>query len=171
MKLNHGDSQLVIGQVNGTCEAKEERMKKYLGKVKQCIKSFTTTQFQHIPMEDNVEADVLDKTASADKMVSDQIKVQYIPSIDIPEVHQIDEVANWTTPIVSHLKDGHLLKDKEEARKLRVRKVHPYGRGVVQEGFFTTLFKMFDSRRVSLRPKRCPRRSLWKELGGYVPRS
>ena len=94
MKLNHGDSQLVIGQVNGTCEAKEERMKKYLGKVKQCIKSFTTTQFQQIPIEDNVEADVLDKTTSADKMVSDQIKVQYIPSIDIPEVHQIDEVAN-----------------------------------------------------------------------------
>ena len=25
-----GDSQLVIGQVNGTCKAKEERMKKYL---------------------------------------------------------------------------------------------------------------------------------------------
>ena len=77
----------MIGQVNGTCEAKEEWMKKYLGKVKQCIKSFTTTQFQQIPIEDNVEADVLDKTASADKMVSDQIKVQYIPSIDIPEVH------------------------------------------------------------------------------------
>ena len=32
--LVHGDSQLMIGQVNGTCKAKEERMKKYLGKVK-----------------------------------------------------------------------------------------------------------------------------------------
>ena len=28
-----GDSQLVMGQVNGTCEAKEEGMKKYLKKV------------------------------------------------------------------------------------------------------------------------------------------
>ena len=28
-----GDSQLVMGQVNGTCEAKEEQMKKYLKKV------------------------------------------------------------------------------------------------------------------------------------------
>ena len=27
------DSQLVIDQINGTCEAKEERMKKYLEKV------------------------------------------------------------------------------------------------------------------------------------------
>ena len=77
----------MISQVNGTCEAKEERMKKYLGKVKQCIKSFATTQFQQIPREDNVEANILAKTASANEMVSDQIKVQYIPSIDIPEVH------------------------------------------------------------------------------------
>ena len=160
MKLNHGDSQLVIGQVNGTCEAKEERMKKYLGKVKQCIKSFRTTQFQQIPREDHVEVDVLNKMASTNEIVSDQIKVQYIPSIDIPEVHQIDGVANWTTPIVSYLKDGLLLEDKEEARKLRVREVHSYGRGVVQKGFFSTLFKMFNFERVSLRTERCPRRSL-----------
>ena len=32
-----GDSQLVIGQVNGTCEAKEKRMKKYLEKVLQSL--------------------------------------------------------------------------------------------------------------------------------------
>ena len=68
-----------------------------------------------------MEADFLAKTASVDEMVSDQIKVQYIPSIDILEVHQIDGVANWTTPIVSYLKDRLLLEDKEEARKLRVR--------------------------------------------------
>ena len=30
--LNLGDSQLFIGQVNETCEAKEEQMKKYLNK-------------------------------------------------------------------------------------------------------------------------------------------
>ena len=112
---------MVISQVNGMCEAKEEWMKKYLDKVKQCIKSFATTQFQQISREDNVEANVLTKTASADEMVSDQIKVQYIPSIDIPEVHQIDGVANWTTPIVSYLKDGLLLEDKEEAKKLKVK--------------------------------------------------
>ena len=35
-----GDSQLVIGQVNGTCEAKENRMKKYLNKVLRLMKKF-----------------------------------------------------------------------------------------------------------------------------------
>ena len=47
----------------------------------------------------------------------------YIPSIDFPKVNQIDGEANWTTPIMSYLKDGILLEDKEEARKLRVRAV------------------------------------------------
>ena len=109
-----------MGQINGTCEA-EEWMKKYLGKVKQCIKDFTIAQFQQIPREDNMEAGVLAKTASADDIMSDQIKIQYIPSIDVLEVHQRDGVYNWTTSIVSYLKDGLLPKDKEEARKLRVK--------------------------------------------------
>ena len=96
-------------------------MKKYLGKVKQCIKDFTTAQYQQTPKEDNMEAGVLAKTASADEIMSDQIKIQYIPSIDVLEVHQINGVYNWTTSIVSCLKDGLLPKDKEEARKLRVK--------------------------------------------------
>ena len=92
--LVQGDSQLVIGQVNGMCEAREERMKKYMEKVKQCIKGFTTTQFQQIPREENTKADVLAKTASLDETIGDQVKVQYVLSIDIMEVNQIDGVAN-----------------------------------------------------------------------------
>ncbi|XP_075659035.1 uncharacterized protein LOC142628888 [Castanea sativa] len=105
------------------CEAKEEQMKWYLVKVRQCIKGFTTTQFQQIPKEENVEANALAKTASIDEILCDQIKVQYIPSIDVPEVNQIDGKANWITPIVSYVKYERLPEDKAEARKLRVRVV------------------------------------------------
>ena len=94
-------------------------MKKYLNKVKQCIKGFTTTQFQQITREQNVEANTLAKTTSVDEIVGDQIKVQYIPSIDIPEVNQIDGISNWTTLIVSYLKDELPPEDKEEATKLK----------------------------------------------------
>jgi len=73
--LIQGDLYLIIIQINGTCEAKEEQMKKYLRKVKQCIKGFTIAQFQQIPREDNMEADVLTKTASADEVMNDQIKI------------------------------------------------------------------------------------------------
>ena len=60
-----GDSQLVMGQVNGTCKAKEERMKKYLEKVLQLMKKFKETNFIQIPREENVGADALPKEASA----------------------------------------------------------------------------------------------------------
>lgn len=67
-----------------------------------------------------MEANSLAKAASADQLVDDQIKVQYIPCIDVLDVHQIDGEANQNTLIVSYLKDELLPEDKEEARKLRI---------------------------------------------------
>ena len=58
-----GDSLLVMGQVNGTCEAKEERIKKYLEKVLQSVKKFKEANFVQIPREENMEADALAKEA------------------------------------------------------------------------------------------------------------
>ena len=40
-----GASQLVIGQVNEICEAKEDRMKKYLKKVVHLVKKFKKADF------------------------------------------------------------------------------------------------------------------------------
>ena len=70
-----GDSQLIIEQENGTCEAKGEQMKKYLSKAKQCIKNFATAKFHQIPREENIEADRLARAASIDDFIDDQIKV------------------------------------------------------------------------------------------------
>ena len=54
---------MVMGQVNGTCKAKEERMKKYLEKVLQLVKKFEETDFVQIPREENMEVDALAKEA------------------------------------------------------------------------------------------------------------
>ena len=40
-----GDSQLIIGQVNGICEAKEERMRKYLSRMVYLVKKFKEADF------------------------------------------------------------------------------------------------------------------------------
>lgn len=62
-----------------------------------------------------MEVDSLAKAAFADGIMKEQVKVQYIPSIDIPEVQQINGEANWTTLIVSYFKDNIIPKDKEDA--------------------------------------------------------
>ena len=96
-------------------------MKKYLNKVKQLIKKFKETKFVQLSREENMEVDALAKAASAGRAMDECDRVQYMPSIDIPEVQQIGGEENWMTPIVLYLKDGRLLKDKNEARKLRIR--------------------------------------------------
>ena len=115
------DSRLFMGQINETYEAKEERMRKYLNRVIRLVKRFKEADFIQIPREENIEADTLAKEASANEAMDEFDEIQYIPSVDLPEVQQVESEGNWMTPIVSYLKDGRLLEGKDEARKLRVR--------------------------------------------------
>ena len=119
--LVQGDLQLVIGQVNGTYEAKEERIKKYLNKVRRLIKKFSEAHFVHVPKEENVEVNTLAKETSISELTDELDEFQYMPSIDLPEVQQIGGEENWITPIVGYLKEGKLPQGRDEARKLRIK--------------------------------------------------
>ena len=103
-----GDSQLVMSQINGTYEAKEGRMKKYLEKVLRLVKKFKEINFVQILREENMEADALAKEASATRAMDEFDEVQYVLSIDLPKVQQIEDRENWMTPIVLYLKEGKL---------------------------------------------------------------
>ena len=85
-----GDSQLVMGQINETCEAKEERMRKYLGRVLRLVKKFKKADFVQILREENMEVDTLVKEASANEAKDEFDEVQYALSIDLLEVQQIE---------------------------------------------------------------------------------
>ena len=112
---------MVIGQVNGTYEVKEERIKKYLNKVRRLIKKFSEAHFVQVPKEENVEADTLAKETSISELTDELDEFQYMPSIDLPEVQQIGGEENWITPIVGYLKEGKLPQGRDEARKLRIK--------------------------------------------------
>ena len=43
--------------MNGTCEVKEEQMKKYLSRVKCLVKKFKESIFLQVLREENMEAD------------------------------------------------------------------------------------------------------------------
>ena len=141
-------SQLVIGQVNGTYEAKEEWMKKYLNKVRRLIEKFGEAHFVQVPREENMKADTLAKEVSVSELTDEFDEIQYRPSMDLPEVQQIEGEKNWMTPIVGYLKEGKLTQGRDEACKLRINfnQVYPNGRGVIQERFFPTLPEVVSSR-------------------------
>ena len=98
-------------------------MKKYLNKVRQLVKKFKKASFVQLLRKENMEVDALVKAASTGEPMDEFDKVQYMPSIDLPKVHQIREEENWMTPIVIFLKDGRLLEDKVEARKLTIKAI------------------------------------------------
>ena len=54
-------------------------------------------------------------------MIYEFDEVQYMPSVDLPEIQQIEGEENWMTPIVTYLKYGRLLEGKDETRRLRIR--------------------------------------------------
>ena len=60
------DSQLIIGQVKGDYEAKEERMRKYSKIFQRLSQHFDCLDFEQIPRAKNAEADFLTRLALSD---------------------------------------------------------------------------------------------------------
>ena len=96
-------------------------MKKYFNRVRHLIKKFKEASLLQIPKEENIEADTLAKEASANGPVDKLDEVQYISSIDLPKVQQIGGEGNWMTPIIAYLRDGRLLEERDETKKLRIK--------------------------------------------------
>ncbi|XP_077228380.1 uncharacterized protein LOC143861327 [Tasmannia lanceolata] len=86
----HSDSQLVVSQVNGLSEAKEERMIKYLEKVRKEISTFEEFQIVQIPR--TFRADGLSKMASSGRFEPENIYTEILPqpSIEKEEILQIN---------------------------------------------------------------------------------
>nr|XP_009786602.1 PREDICTED: uncharacterized protein LOC104234693 [Nicotiana sylvestris] len=75
------DSQLVVNQVYGIFEAKEEHMQQYVVKVQTLLIWFMAWSITHIPREENMEADALANLGSnAEMKGSDSENFLKIPS-------------------------------------------------------------------------------------------
>ncbi len=70
----HNNSQLVVGQVNGDYEAKEERMLQYLNLVRHQISRFHEVKLTRIPREQNAVADQFTRLASSNES-NDKLEV------------------------------------------------------------------------------------------------
>ena len=118
------DSQVVTSQVNEDYECKGEQIKKYLKQVRKRVEDDLQAKFVQISKEENKQANHLAKAASAEHMlISSKVLsfVQLSLMIDGMVVQEIGSKGNWTTLIVSYLRDGTLLDNKKAARKLNVQ--------------------------------------------------
>ena len=68
-----------------------------------------------------MEADALAKEASTGELMDEFDEIQYMSSIDLLEVQQIEHEENWMTSIMAYLKDGRLPGGKDKAKKLRIK--------------------------------------------------
>ncbi|XP_071909725.1 uncharacterized protein [Coffea arabica] len=118
------DSQLVVHQVRGEYEAKEDIMKKYLAKVREAITLFDTFEIEQVSRSQNKRADALLKLESSSfAHLSKEVLVKVIKQrgIDQVQVLAIDNPPSWMTPLVNFLSLGVLPENKIETRRLQLR--------------------------------------------------
>ena len=104
-------------------ECKNERMRRYLDQVRKRVSDLKAKVVQ-IPRGENEQADCLAKAALGEHMITPGNVlsfVQFYPLIDPDDIQEIGSKNNWTTPLVSYLKNGVLLDEKEAARKQKVQ--------------------------------------------------
>ena len=115
------DSQLVVGQVNGEYETRDERMTKYVSLVTLRLGNFMAWQLEHVSRYSNEKAEALAAVA-----VSLPIKetvlllIGYQPesSITTSRVNEIDKACpSWMTPLVHYLSWGELSDNRAKAHK------------------------------------------------------
>ncbi|XP_027158450.1 uncharacterized protein LOC113760075 [Coffea eugenioides] len=126
--LVYSDSQLVVCQILGEYEAREEVMHRYLSKVHQLIAHFESFEIQKIPRSQNKRADALSRLAStsfSDLNRSVLVEVLAEPGYIEEVVCPVYPGDTWMGPLIRFLSRGELPDDRAESRKLQ-RKVARY---------------------------------------------
>ena len=113
------DSKLVVGQVKGEFEAKDERMQGYLSQVKCLQSEFDSFNFLHIPRNDNAHADSLAMLATS--LAQDLPRVILVEDLYKPtETKRETRRAgpSWMDSIIQLLREDILHEERIEVDKL-----------------------------------------------------
>ena len=121
------NSRLVVGQVNGELEARDERMQWYLTRIKHLQKKFESFNLQHIPRGGNIHADSLATLATSS--AQNLPRVILIENLGKPLEERGNMICvphvrigpSWMDPIIQFLSKDVLPKDKSEVEKIRMK--------------------------------------------------
>ncbi|GMN22562.1 hypothetical protein TIFTF001_040286 [Ficus carica] len=104
-------------------QVKEERMAKYLGKVKSLLDQFKSHIMTRISRSENNEADVVARLASgidADSLVFVPVERLNRPSIKcVEQVLCSENVRTWMDSIINYLTTSQLPENQEDARRIK----------------------------------------------------
>ncbi|XP_016195023.1 uncharacterized protein LOC107635995 [Arachis ipaensis] len=113
------DLQVVTAQVNGSYQARDSLLQKYLERVKELSKQFQEVTIQHVPRERNTRADLLSKLASTKPGAGNQSLIQGITKELAVTLHLTKTSRSWMDSIVDFLQNGKHPGDEKEANALR----------------------------------------------------
>ncbi|XP_075633310.1 uncharacterized protein LOC142605752 [Castanea sativa] len=119
------DSRLIVGQVNGEFEVRDERMQKYLNRVKCALKMFKSFKVRQIPRGQNAHADSLAMLATSlglkllRAVMMEDLMSSSLASVPTIGIHNIQVGPSWMDLIITFLKHGLLPEDKVQAEKVR----------------------------------------------------
>jgi hypothetical protein len=136
--LAFGDSKVVIEQVNKEWDCVKDTMDAYCAKIRKLEGHFEGIEFQHVPRNNNIAADVLSKLGSRRALVPAGVFVQDLrkPSIklldpDNPEPSSNDQNSalprdvlmsekedDWCKPFIDFIVDQLVPDDKAERERI-----------------------------------------------------
>ena len=125
----YSDSQLVVRHVQKEYEAKDERMARYLAKVRDTLQQFFEWTVEKIKRVENGRADALAGIAASlpiKEAILLPIHVQVNPSVtedstcNTIEASQTDS-QEWMEDIMRYLRTGTLPEEPKQAHKIRVQ--------------------------------------------------
>jgi hypothetical protein len=136
--LAFGDSKVVIEQVNKDWDCVKDTMHAYCAEIRKLEGHFEGIEFQHVPRNNNIVADVLSKLGSQRALVPAGVFVQDLrkPSIKLLDPDNLEQSSNdqnqapprdvlmtekeddWRKPFIDFILDQLVPDDKPERERI-----------------------------------------------------
>nr|XP_016456954.1 PREDICTED: uncharacterized protein LOC107780864 [Nicotiana tabacum] len=120
------DSLLVVNQVNGNFEVRQDRMRRYLEKIQVTLHHFNEWTLVHIPREQNSKVDALSNLGSSieeyDILLGAVVQLsKSVIEEGHAEINSTSLTWNWRNKYIDYLESGKLPTDPKESRDLRTK--------------------------------------------------
>ncbi|XP_070022948.1 uncharacterized protein [Nicotiana sylvestris] len=120
------DSLLVVNQVNKSFEVRKDGMERYLDKLQVTLHRFKEWALDHIPREQNSEADILANLGSSveeDDIIPGTViwLSRFVAEEGHAEINSTSLTWDWRNKYIEYLKNGKLTSDHKESRAIRTK--------------------------------------------------